>query len=45
MLLESLVVDDAHETGSIQLVIDHHKRLLQAELDWMQEIIKSLSGS
>lgn len=45
MLLESLVVDQAHETGSIQLVIDHHKRLLQAELDWMQEIIKSLKGS
>lgn len=42
MLLESLAADDAHESGSIQLVIDHHKRLLRAELDWVQEIIKSV---
>jgi DNA-binding PadR family transcriptional regulator len=44
LLKPILEADDGHHSGGFGLVVEHQKRYLQAELQWLDEIIAHLSG-
>ena len=41
-LLQTISADESHQMGSMQYVIEHHKRHLQTELEWLQDVINQL---
>jgi len=42
-LLKDMETESAHQSESINLVLDHHKRHLQFELDWLRELVEQIS--
>lgn len=43
-MLNSLREDDSHH-GSMKFIIDHHKRHLQTEIEWVQDVIDQIIES
>lgn len=42
-IIKSMETESAHQSESINLVVDHHKRHLQFELDWLRELMEHIS--
>lgn len=41
-LLETITANESHQMGSMQYVIEHHKRHLHTELEWLQDVINKV---
>lgn len=41
-LLETIIADESHQMSSMQYVIDHNKRHLQTEMEWLQDVINKV---